>query len=333
MNNWQSLSIQERKVILQNVSGNERLPDTAIEKDWWVTMILYALFKLKISDFLLFKGGTSLSKGWNLIERFSEDIDLSLDYHFFRDEIKNNNQLKILRKQCRKYIVEELPQLLDAELKELGLTDYDIVPVTQTNGISISTDADPTVINVEYKSVCDSYFAYIPSVVKIEISCLSMSEPFEKRQLSTIISKYEPDVDDVKNIFIPTVLPERTFLEKAFLLCEEFQKEKPRSLRMSRHLYDLHKLMDTEYAVRALNNKELYKRIVEHRREFYHVSYANYDNNYPQKINFLPSEQFSNEWMKDYEEMQKSFIYGDSPSYEDLIKRISILNDRFRKVE
>ena len=83
---------------------------------------------------------------------------------------------------------------------------------------------------------------------------------------------------------IRTVTPSRTFLEKAFLLNEEFQKDKPRSRRMSRHLYDLEKLMDTNYGKAALEDTALYQAIVEHRRKFYHLGYVNYDLDYPAAI-------------------------------------------------
>lgn len=83
--NWLEHTIEERKVMLQQVAHGIHLPDHAVEKDWWVTMALKALFETDCAPSLEFKGGTSLSKGWNLIERFSEDIDLTIDHTFFTD--------------------------------------------------------------------------------------------------------------------------------------------------------------------------------------------------------------------------------------------------------
>ena len=94
MNNWLTLPLEERKVILQNISEEREknsIPDYAIEKDWWVTMVLKALFSVDCADSLLFKGGTSLSKGWGLIERFSEDIDIALNHRFFTQTTPANN--------------------------------------------------------------------------------------------------------------------------------------------------------------------------------------------------------------------------------------------------
>ena len=108
-------------------------------------------------------------------------------------------------------------------------------------------------------------------------------------------------------------------MEKAFLLNEEFQKPEPRSLRMTRHLYDLERLMDTEFGKIALSDKELYGKIVEHRRKFYHVGYADYDKDYPGSIEFLPPERCLKEWEADYGEMLEHFVYGDRLSFTDVV--------------
>lgn len=333
MTKWVDLELLERKVILQQVTDKEHLPEYAIEKDWWVSMTLKALFQMSCKDYLEFKGGTSLSKGWHLIDRFSEDIDLALNYRFFVPRLDNNTQLKNLRKKSRKFIVDTLAEDLDSKLKALGLSGYEVKPeVNDDAGNPISSDADPTVIYVNYSSVSSDTSPYVPPRVKVEISCLSMDEPFEMRDISSIISSYYPDDDQESNCSIPVVLPSRTFLEKAFLLNEEFQKDEPRSLRMTRHLYDLERLMDTEFGRKALSDMELYGKIVEHRRKFYHVGYADYDKDYPEMIEFLPPERCVKQWKADYGEMLTHFVYGSSLSFEELLVRIAELQNRFRNI-
>ena len=83
-------------------AAKEHLPEYAVEKDWWVSMTLKALFKTSCKEHLEFKGGTSLSKGWHLIDRFSEDIDVALNHRFFVPQLDNNTQLKNLRKKSCK---------------------------------------------------------------------------------------------------------------------------------------------------------------------------------------------------------------------------------------
>jgi hypothetical protein len=279
--NWLSFTIEERKIILRETARSEHLPEYAVEKDWWVTMTLKAIFNTEYHDYMVFKGGTSLSKGWNLIQRFSEDIDLAINHCFFTKEINNNNQLKKLRKQCRKFIVEEFSKRLDDKLKTIGLTGYTLYPLIDEGGKVIDSDVDPTVLMLEYPTISDEGSSYVKPAVKIEISCLSMEEPFELKNITTMISNRFPKDDVDTNAVIPTVLPTRTFLEKAFLLCEEFQKTEPRSHRMSRHLYDLDRLTGTSFVSDALADRELYNKVVEHRRKFYHVGYADYDKDYP----------------------------------------------------
>jgi hypothetical protein len=230
--------------------------------------------------------------------------------------------------------VTTLAEDIDAQLKALGLSEYEVKPeIVDEAGNPISSDADPTVIYVNYPSVSSDSSPYVPSRVKIEISCLSMDEPFEPRSICSIISAHFPADDGESECTIPVVLPSRTFLEKAFLLNEEFQKPEPRSLRMTRHLYDLERLMDTEFGKMSLSDKELYGKIVEHRRKFYHVGYADYDRDYPESIEFLPPERCLKEWEADYGEMLEHFVYGTHLSFTELLERISVLQARFRSLK
>ena len=83
MSKWINFTIDERKAMIQAVSEAKQIDEASVEKDWWVTAVLYAMFHISVSEYLLFKGGTSLSKGWDIINRFSEDIDLALNRDFF----------------------------------------------------------------------------------------------------------------------------------------------------------------------------------------------------------------------------------------------------------
>lgn len=168
--------------------------------------------------------------------------------------------------------------------------------------------------------------------MKIEISCLSMKEPYEIKRISSLISDVFGDDDGDTATNITTISPSRTFLEKAFLLNEEYQRRNPRTLRMSRHLYDLEKLMDTDYAKSALQNMSLYTEIVEHRKKFYHVGGVDYSLDMPNMISFCPSGEILNRFRSDYENMNSSFIYGNPLDFDLLIKRLEELQVRFRQM-
>lgn len=333
MSNWLSYNKEERLAMLQRVADLRHLPENAVEKDWWVTKCLQGLFSTEIGPFCRFKGGTSLSKGWLLINRFSEDIDIALSPRFFGLPTDNNTQLKKLRKTCRNYLVENLPQQLTNALLAMEVDGFNVKPVTEFDGVPVSSESDPTVINLNYVSIAERQSSFIKPVVKLEISCLSMEEPSLLKRIGTMIGEQYPDDDQNSQFDVLTAHPSRTFLEKAFLLCEEFQKDKPRSLRMSRHLYDLERLMDTEFAAAALQDAKLYKDIVEHRRKFYHLGYANYEKDYPKEITICPTDKCYDDYEADYHALTTDLVYGPVLAYRDLIVRIRELEQRFREME
>jgi predicted nucleotidyltransferase component of viral defense system len=335
-NLWLNNELVDRLAMLQQTEIEHfGINQVAIEKDWWVTVTLKALFQTECHEALIFKGGTSLSKGFNIIERFSEDIDLAIGHSFFGINKTSKNQRDKLRKKAREYIHGTLSSQLDARLKDMGITGYRIENITQVQDKNgewkvIDSDKDPTVILLHYPSIVEDTISYIPPRVKIEISCLSMDEPTEERQIRSLIGETFEDEDSDANSNIRTVVPTRTFLEKLFLLAEEFQKEKPRSVRMSRHLYDLEKLMDTEYGREALADRSLYDAIVEHRKAYYALKYANYDLHNPETINFMIPKKEMEVWKADYADMQRFFIYGESLEFDTLMQRMKELQKKVR---
>ena len=119
MTPWTKLSKEERLTILTNIAEEKGIVENAIEKDFWVSMVLRSIFSMPYADALVFKGGTSLSKGWNLIERFSEDIDLAIDRKFlgFGEELNKSQRTK-LRKESKKFICDTLATDIEMKLSE-----------------------------------------------------------------------------------------------------------------------------------------------------------------------------------------------------------------------
>lgn len=345
MSKWIDFTIDERKAMVQKVAELMHIDEAAAEKDWWVTAVLFALFKTKVAKYLLFKGGTSLSKGWNIINRFSEDIDLALGREFFLKEkqltcaqCSSNTQIHHLREKGQDYIFGEFKEDLQKQLMTLGLNVKVIAEneLLDENGKTktVDHDKDPSVMCIQYPSLYQNETTYATPVVKIEISVLSMDEPFEMKRISSLIEQVFPDEDVDSDIVqhIKTVSPARTFLEKAFLLCEEYQKKTPRTYRMSRHLYDLEKLSHTSYMEMALNDSDLYYDIVEHRKKFYHAGYVDYDKELPSSITILPTKDLIPHFEDDYKAMRLSFIYGDSLNFDELLIFLEKLQERFRHV-
>lgn len=327
---WFKLTEQNKQNIFLEISRKMKLPPAAIEKDWWVTRTLELVFQTEVAPHTVFKGGTSLSKAWNLIDRFSEDIDLALDRKFlgFEKEM-TNSQVKKLREHSFTYISEKLFPLLQKTFQDAGFSEV-VLRLKATT----SNDQDPLIIEVNYKSVTD-VSEYLQPRVLIEIGSRSLKEPFTDKEFCSLVGEHFKgrNFADV-NINIPTVNPERTFFEKIFLLHEEFQqpKEKIKVDRLSRHLYDIEKIMDTEFGEKALADKNLYQHIVEHRRTVTPLRGLDYANHAPDRINMIPPDNMIQEWKKDYEQMQQSMIYRESLSFDKLMERLKILRSRINQM-
>ena len=329
---WLTLSKERKIELLNQATAITGLPGNGIEKDWWVSLCLHASFSLPYSGNLAFKGGTSLSKGWDLIARFSEDIDLAIDRRFFGFEGDlSKTQIRKLRKKSCEFISTTFVEDLTKILTDWGaITACTLFAQPQTE-----SDKDPQVIEIHYSSVFASS-EYLPERVLIEISARSLMEPTEKREINSILSQSFPDLDfTTEALSIPIVLPQRTFLEKIFLLHEEFSQasEKIRVSRLSRHLYDLEKLMNTPHGIAALQNKDLYKNIVRHREKFNPLMGLNYGNHRPDKIMLMPPDTVIKEYERDYLEMARFMIYGEALPFDRLKKRISELQKRINEIE
>jgi len=331
MNNWlQKVTPDRKRLLIGNIANQTGYSPHAIEKDWWVTMTLKALFETSCKDFLVFKGGTSLSKAWNLIERFSEDIDLAISREFFGiTNISSKNQREKLRKSSSKYIQNELVTELTNKLSAAEITDFS-VELEQTE----TSDKDPRVLYVKYQSLFPEN-QYLKNWVKIEISCRSLREPFVPVNMRSIIADAYSNEDFADDYFVVnTVSPKRTFLEKAFLLHEALQKGRIHSDRMTRHLYDLHQLMDTDFAKDALADEELYKTIVEHRSILNREKGVDYSTHRPSQINFVPENEVIDLWKDDYRNMKADFIQEENAvDFETILERMKELRKRFRNIK
>jgi Nucleotidyl transferase AbiEii toxin, Type IV TA system len=162
-----------------------------------------------------------------------------------------------------------------------------------------------------------------------------LKEPFSQRTFGTYVAEVYPDRSFTdKSITIPVVNPERTFLEKVFLLHEEFQKDfdKIRVDRLSRHLYDIEKLSQTTFADIALSNLELYHTIVTHRSKFTPISGVDYADHNPGNIKFLPDERLVKKWEADYQQMCSSMIYGQFLTFGELMNKLEVLQERINRI-
>ncbi|MFD2100127.1 nucleotidyl transferase AbiEii/AbiGii toxin family protein [Flagellimonas iocasae] len=312
-----SLREGQKREVFTAISQKKGLPIYAVEKDWWVVQTLDIIFQLEMAQHLLFKGGTSLSKAWNIINRFSEDIDLALNREFlgFEGGLINKSQVKKLRKKSFEFVTTDFYEMLQIGFQDNG---YDKVKFDFEN--LEGDDQDPVSILIYYPAVTD-HSEYVLPRVKVELGGRSLKDPFTNCEIASFVGEEFSNQSFADTpITIPCVNPERTFLEKLFLLHEEFQRpeEKIRVERLSRHLYDVAKIYKSEHIGKAYN-QELIMSIIRHRERFNSMKGVDYNTHYPPTLNPIPPEQLLGLWEADYNTMQTNMIPEDSPDFSDLL--------------
>ncbi len=322
MNNWLKLTKEEQIELFTQISVKTNLPPQAVEKDAWVTLMLRMIFTSDLANYLIFKGGTSLSKAFNLIHRFSEDIDLGIDRkHLNFEGDLSKGQIRKLRRACHTFVSKDLYELLEKQLTEYGIDANLYEMVVENTQVS---DQDPETIKVNYQSLFEDV-SYLPKRVLIEVSARSLIEPNQEVAIKSMIDEHYPETDFAEQEFIVnTTNPQKTFLEKLILLHEEFQKPigKIKHLRMSRHFYDIGQILNSEYGQTALKNTTLFESIIAHRKVLTPMKTTDYETLTLQSLNIIPPDELLESYKSDYKEMQDSMIHGESLDFDMLLENI-----------
>ncbi|MEZ0454754.1 nucleotidyl transferase AbiEii/AbiGii toxin family protein [Sphingobacterium thalpophilum] len=333
---WINLTDEQKLQVLEQVENEIGLPAFVVEKDWWVCVILKAVFRSKYAGSIIFKGGTSLSKAYHLIDRFSEDIDLIIDRHLLGfDQLESKSQIKKLRKASGAFIIHEFREELITQLDQLGI-DRELYEIRYND--HIDDTSDPNTLEIHYRTFVPTDNVYIQQRVLLEMGARSLTEPFETKSVISFLDQHYKDLDFTKPSFdVQVVIPTRTFIEKVLLLHEEFSKpgDKIRTDRLTRHLYDLDKIMKAEYGEMAIADDELFNTIVEHRKTVTPLRGMDYSNHVKGKLSIIPPEAVMEKWEADYKTMQENMIIGESLNWDELlgaIREIEVLfNNKYEK--
>ncbi|PTD31768.1 nucleotidyl transferase AbiEii/AbiGii toxin family protein [Mycoplasma leachii] len=331
MNKFYVKTNSELRALIIRTANTKRIPNAVVEKDYWVSFLLdYIFSESKWSNSFTFKGGTSLSKCFNLIERFSEDIDLILDWKLFgyesnelyiertkKGQNKFNNELN---EKVVAFLKDELLKELNEKLKEYNL-EFWIDP------------EDPNSILCDYPKIFQS--DYLSKKIRLEIGCLGKWTPAEDVKIKPLISEVYPDVFK-QSAIIRTISPERTFWEKTLILHSVCNKseEKPLNTRYARHYYDLYCLYNSIYKKKALDDINLLLDATQFKKKFYWSKSANYDDVLENKnLKLIPDEFRIEQVKKDYVDMENMF-YGHIPSIEQIfetLKKLEVeINDKLK---
>ena len=305
----------------------------AIEKDWWVTLVLKALFSLPMRQHFIFKGGTSLSKAWKLIERFSEDIDIALSPEAFGREYRqtpSHSYVKTLKKEGCVYTSGVIKDALESQLTAMGVP-ANLVTIEAEEVNPSMPDKDPQTLFVRYPSLYDPNL-YIAEAVKLEFGVRSLKEPFAEVPIQSIIAEVFPNPSYSEAPFsVTAVEPRKTFMEKLFLLHEKFSIVREDVVvheRQSRHLSDLANMMRQGIAQQVFDDHHLYAVLLEHRRYYVRLKNVDYDKMHMAGLRIIPPPAMMGDFRRDYETMQTEMIYGESPDFDELIDQLRELNFR-----
>ncbi len=314
MNHFLSLPEPRRFLYFQQVADRMGLDPSAVEKDFWVVWVLDKLFHSKLlADKIIFKGGTSLSKVFGLIRRFSEDIDLILDWNEVVKEDPNLERSKNKQDQFNKSVsVLSRDYIATVFLPEV---------VRVLNGICTAEieEGAPDVINIRYPSGSESN--YLRPEIRLEIGPLALWVPNSEYEIKSYVAETFPATFDEPSCRVMAIKAERTFWEKATILhAEAFRPEsKSVPLRYSRHYYDLAMMaVDPRVKEAAFGDLTLLSTVVDFKTKFYPASWANYDLAVPGTFRLMPTAENLKSLASDYSQMQVMF-FGEIPPFGELV--------------
>lgn len=329
---FKELNQKELKTSVTNTSFKLHISDAALEKDYWVCFVLnYIFHKCKWKNAFTFKGGTSLSKCYNLINRFSEDIDLILDWRVIGygveepwEQRSNNKQDKFNKTSNEKtadFIKNELVPTMQKDFEEMIFEDFEI----------ITDDKDPQTVLFAYPKNFTS--PYITPTIKLEIGALAAWSPSENINIVPELYKVYPSLFEGQGISVRTVLPARTFWEKATILHHEANRPNNLNIppRYARHYYDLYCIANSMHKDLAFAEHNLLQEVVKFKQKFYPRNWAQYDKATINQIRLIPDEYRFIEIEQDYEEMKDMFI-GQAPSFEEVMNKIRELEKEIHSI-
>ena len=327
----------DQKIIFEGTATQRNMLPHVVEKDFWVCWTLKELFQLPtIGNHLIFKGGTSLSKVFKIIERFSEDIDISIDRAFLgfggandpeagASNKEKQRRIDALKAACQKKISDELQPALESAIKQK------IGPGEQWALRQDNDDPDQQTLLFEYPTVFPQETShYIRRAVKIEMGARSDHWPSEAKSVTPFVAEQFPKGFKEPSCAVKVLSAERTFWEKATILHAEFHRpaEKPMPERFSRHYYDFCLLIQKGVADEATKQLDLLERVAKHKELFFKSSWAKYKEAAKGTLHLAPQDYRLQALHADYANMRQMF-FSEPPAFDEILETIRAWEKKF----
>ena len=322
---------ENRDEAFQEAASRLGLSKAIVEKDFWVCWSLKLLTTLPFyGDQIIFKGGTSLSKAYDAIHRFSEDVDLSLDrasLGFTGDRDPENPDLSGgKRKDLLQNLQDTAEQTVSGPLLAEIRASFD---ARLAQDFTLSVDqGDAQTLLFAYPSLAGGTDSYVKPVVRFEFGARGVHLPAEVRTIAPYLHSAFPDLLPKPQLDVKVLGIERTFWEKATILHMLFHQDpaKPLADRMSRHYYDMAQLIDHEAKDRALADLPLLEQVAHHKSVFFKAAWASYETAKPGTLRLAPSPELTTALRRDYAGMQ-DMIIGEAPDFDAILKAIRLFEE------
>ncbi len=331
MNRIAQLAASARAEIFVETANRRALPEALIEKDFWVCWTLAQIFSIEqLKAGLLFKGGTSLSKVFGVIERFSEDIDLAVDYtmlgftgarHPLAPGLSRTKQMALLSDMlgaCQSYIAGEF-------LDRLRTRCIEVLGPEGPWRLAVDEE-DPNIVHFFYPPAVQAPVAYIAPRVTLELGTDAEFIPRGEFTIRAFAAAEFPKLFEQPEVPVTSLLAKRTFWEKATILHAEFHRPPTKNLpgRYSRHYYDAAMMAARSVKQEAFADLELLAAVVKHKQTFYASAWSQYPLAVPGTFKLAPPEARIPALRRDYREMAV-MIFGEPPPFEQIIEKLAEL--------
>ncbi|MCK4341611.1 MAG: nucleotidyl transferase AbiEii/AbiGii toxin family protein [Phycisphaerae bacterium] len=321
-----NLSKNERRDLFRETAARRAMNPAVVEKDFWVCWVLMHLFAdATIGDRIVFKGGTSLSKVFGLIDRFSEDVDLILDWRLLgygpgqRDpfqEFESATQRDRFNKQFNEQAAAYIADTFVPDLERVFAACPQV-------GSAVDSD-DPQAVNVAYPAAFSE--DYLRPEVRLEIGPLASWVPSDRHTILPYSAQSFPAVFDDPGCSVVAISAERTFWEKATILHQQAHRTGTMPSRYSRHYYDMYKLAGSATKDASLADLALLRDVVTFKQRFYPSRWARYEDATPGTFKLVPAEARVAELRRDYRDMA-TMIFGDVPAFDLIMDTLGRLED------
>lgn len=325
-----SLKARDQREILQTATAKCGRRAAILEKDIWLCWVLQTIFSIPDHHPMAFKGGTSLSKVYGIIDRFSEDVDITLDLRKFSDDLNpfvigiSRSKLKNISDRLKTHVKNHTQDVVIPTLKQAS----EILATHSQH--KIRSDYSGEKVWFSYPSVVEEPDEYLASEILLEFGGRSVIDPNEHHTIDSDIASVIPEID-FPAASVTVLSPLRTFWEKATLIHVECNRGRLSASpdRLSRHWYDLVCLGQHKLGEDAINDRSLLENVVKHKKLFYNAKYSHYDDCLTGKLRLIPDQDDLRGLHSDYRQMKSAGILSENtPKFEALIEQVRMIENQ-----